>query len=277
MSETDIQKLAQPIIRDNVLINKDEYDALFYGLSYNPNARIFLNEQKLERISKYETMKRASRRQTGASFISNVRTSVRKKGFHYGRNPVDIKIRQNNHRIVELIALSKGEDASYFTRTAYRESAFNGYARAGTSSASGLFQFTESTWLCTLKKHGNRETIPDIYAISHGRNGCSVSDSGTRNRLLSLRFNSILNTQMAMAHTDDNRRVIRSLGLEPTHGRLYALHFFGEGDGIRFLTANPFSKAAYVTPRAANSNRSVFYRGGEALMVWQVLQDFERL
>lgn len=277
MSDMGQIRSQEGIVRDEVLVNKAEYDSLFWGFSYNPNARIFLNEQKLNRISKYEASKKDSRTKSRAILASGFRDVVKKRGFHYGRNPTEVRIRQNNHKIVELIALSRGEDASYFTKTAYRESAFNSYAKAGTSTASGLFQFTESTWLCTLKRHGNASSIPEIRAIEYGRSGCRVSDPNTRKYLLGLRFNSILNTQMAMAHTDDNRRVIASLGMEPTHGRLYALHFFGEGEGIRFLTANPFSKAAYVTPRAASSNRSVFYRGGEPLMVWQVLQDFERL
>ena len=47
-----------------------------------------------------------------------------------------------------------GVDADFLVRTARRESAMNPAARARTSSAAGLFQFIEQTWLATVKAHG---------------------------------------------------------------------------------------------------------------------------
>ncbi|HSJ78770.1 MAG TPA: transglycosylase SLT domain-containing protein, partial [Erythrobacter sp.] len=47
-------------------------------------------------------------------------------------------------------------DFNYLLAQAEVESAMNPAARAGTSSATGLYQFIESTWLETLKKHGDR-------------------------------------------------------------------------------------------------------------------------
>ncbi|MEG0819994.1 MAG: transglycosylase SLT domain-containing protein, partial [Brevundimonas sp.] len=44
-----------------------------------------------------------------------------------------------------------GVDFDFLMKTARRESAMNPSARAGTSSASGLFQFIEQTWLATVK------------------------------------------------------------------------------------------------------------------------------
>ena len=47
-----------------------------------------------------------------------------------------------------------GVDFSFLMKTAGRESGMNPAAKAGSSSASGLFQFVEQTWLSTLKQHG---------------------------------------------------------------------------------------------------------------------------
>ena len=43
---------------------------------------------------------------------------------------------------------------SLVRRVVQRESGFNPAAKARTSSASGVFQFVDQTWLSTLKKHG---------------------------------------------------------------------------------------------------------------------------
>ncbi|MFZ1990358.1 MAG: transglycosylase SLT domain-containing protein, partial [Alphaproteobacteria bacterium] len=47
-----------------------------------------------------------------------------------------------------------GVDFSYLLNTAKRESSLNPDAKSKTSSATGLFQFVEQTWLQALKAHG---------------------------------------------------------------------------------------------------------------------------
>jgi soluble lytic murein transglycosylase-like protein len=46
-----------------------------------------------------------------------------------------------------------GVDFDFLMKTARRESAMNPSAKARTSSAAGLFQFIEQTWLSTVKQH----------------------------------------------------------------------------------------------------------------------------
>ena len=55
---------------------------------------------------------------------------------------------------IQRASLATGVDFSFLMKTAGRESGMNPSAKAGTSSAAGLFQFTEQTWLSTLKQHG---------------------------------------------------------------------------------------------------------------------------
>src|SRR4051812_30726615 len=55
---------------------------------------------------------------------------------------------------VRRAAEATGVDFGFLMRTAKRESGFNPDAKAPTSSAAGLFQFVEQTWLSTVKRHG---------------------------------------------------------------------------------------------------------------------------
>ena len=45
-------------------------------------------------------------------------------------------------------------DFGFLMRTAKRESGYDAGAKAASSSAAGLFQFIEQTWLSTMKLHG---------------------------------------------------------------------------------------------------------------------------
>src|ERR1700739_1489142 len=55
---------------------------------------------------------------------------------------------------IQRASQATGVDFSFLMKTAGRESGLNPAAHAGTSSAAGLFQFVEQTWLSTLKQHG---------------------------------------------------------------------------------------------------------------------------
>jgi soluble lytic murein transglycosylase-like protein len=55
---------------------------------------------------------------------------------------------------IRRAADATGVNFSLLVETARRESALNPNARAGTSSATGLFQFIDSTWLDMVRRHG---------------------------------------------------------------------------------------------------------------------------
>ena len=65
-----------------------------------------------------------------------------------------------------------GVDFDFLVRTARRESSFNPSAKAPTSSAAGLFQFVEQTWLATVKQHGAKHGLQRFAdMISRGADG----------------------------------------------------------------------------------------------------------
>lgn len=157
------------------------------------------------------------------------------------------------------------------------ESGLNPAARAGTSSASGLFQFIESTWLATLHKHGPAHGMGHLSAaIANGPGGPRVADPALRQQILSLRHDPAMASLMAGALAQDNRAALMPvLGREPDAGELYLAHFLGSGGASRFLTAlqsDPAGSAAALFPKPAAANRAIFYeRGGKARSLAEVM------
>eukprot|EP01037_Dinobryon_pediforme_P037028 gene37028-44287_t len=71
-----------------------------------------------------------------------------------------------------------GIDFNYLLGQAKLESGLNANAKAGTSSASGLYQFVDQSWLRVVKAHGAENGLAwAANAISTGANGrATVSD-----------------------------------------------------------------------------------------------------
>lgn len=131
--------------------------------------------------------------------------------------------------------------------TARLESGFDPDARARTSSATGLFQFVERTWLDTLARHGPR----------HGITAASTSDA------LALRKNPAVAALMAAEHMGDNAaRLQRATGRKPGTTELYLAHFLGAGGAAKFLGAldrAPDTPGIQLFPAAAKANRAIFF------------------
>lgn len=124
------------------------------------------------------------------------------------------------------------------------ESAGNPHAQARTSSALGLFQFLNKTWLGTVAKHR-----PDVYRDT------------PREKLLAMRTNAVFCIEMGARFTEDNWK---ALGGDPTGGDLYLAHFLGIGDARDFYRSNPDTPAdKLVKPEVIAANRSIFIVGGQ--------------
>ncbi|WP_426046072.1 LPD38 domain-containing protein [Brevundimonas sp. TWP3-1-2b1] len=154
-----------------------------------------------------------------------------------------------------------GVSADYLTNLARRESAFNPSAAAGTSTARGLYQFTEDTWLGTLRRHAADLGVSDIDARIRS-NPFAV---------LAMRNDPDLSSRAAAALTQDNAASLRrTLGRNPTDAELYTAHFLGDGNAGRLAMAAPDANAASMFPAAARANRSIFYEGRRARTVAEV-------
>lgn len=172
-----------------------------------------------------------------------------------------------------------GANFSYLLKTAARESAFNKGAKAKTSSAAGLFQFIESTWLQTVKDVGDKfglgKYTPHIFKTRSGR--YYVPNEKLRQEILQLRHNPEVSAMMAGAFTQQNADFIAShVGREPTQGELYIAHFLGPkgaADLISLKENKPNARADRYFARAARSNRSVFYSRGRPRTIAQLYEN----
>ncbi|MGJ5136587.1 transglycosylase SLT domain-containing protein [Bradyrhizobium oligotrophicum] len=100
------------------------------------------------------------------------------------------------------------------------ESSGNPNAKNPRSSATGLGQFIDGTWLELMARYH-----PEIR--------------GSREELLALRNNPDLSREMTEAYLHENGRQLQRWGLPTTPGNLYLAHFAGAGGARSVLTADP--------------------------------------
>lgn len=178
-------------------------------------------------------------------------------------------------------ALKSAADATgagfdYLMRTAQRESSLNPSAKAPTSSARGLFQFIDQTWLQVLKEDGPQLGLAaeaaDVTRSASGR--YEVADPARKAQILALREDPTASALLAGAFTRRNAATLQSaLGRAPTEGELYAAHFLGARgavDLVQRAEATPNASAAAAFPAQASANRAIFYERGQPRSLGEV-------
>ncbi len=172
-----------------------------------------------------------------------------------------------------------GVDFDYLLGQAKLESGLNAHARASTSSASGLYQFIEQSWLAVVKKHGAEHGL-GWAADSIGRSGGRMTVSGgNRQAILALRNDPQVASLMAAEHASDNKDAIEGrLGRAATGTDLYMAHFLGLGGAKQFLSAmqaDPDRSGAAMFPAAARANRNIFFeRSGQPRSLSEIYDRF---
>jgi hypothetical protein len=174
-------------------------------------------------------------------------------------------------QVIAQAAQSTGADFDFLVRTAARESNFDPSAKARTSSAAGLFQFIEQTWLAMVDRHGAKHGLgAEAELIERGADGrFTIADPAERQRVLDLRFDPEAASVMAGELASDNASVLRrEIGREPSTGELYAAHFLGARGAAELITLashQPGARADQAFPQAAAANRPVFFESGRPL------------
>lgn len=177
-------------------------------------------------------------------------------------------------RALQHASRTTGTDFDYLLNTAIRESGLKSDAKSKTSSATGLFQFIEQTWLGMVKSSGAQAGLghlaTKIQQTSDGRH--KVTDPKARAEILALRKDPQTSAVMAGVYTQDAARNLESrLGRRVTNGELYIAHFLGAGgagDLIEAAQNHPQRPAAVMFPMAAAANEPIFYgKSGKALSV----------
>jgi hypothetical protein len=183
-------------------------------------------------------------------------------------------------RVQQAIAAASsrtGVDFDYLLGQAKLESGLRPNAKAAGSSASGLYQFIESSWLSVVKKHGGEHGLG--WAANAIGPGNRVGDAGTRQAILALRNDPAAASLMAAEHASDNKASLQAtLGREANGTDLYMAHFLGLGGAKQFLSkmaSNPDASGAALFPQAARANRGVFFTsGGQPRSLQQIYQRF---
>lgn len=161
-------------------------------------------------------------------------------------------------------AAKTGAGFDYLLKTAQRESSLEPDAKAKTSSATGLFQFIEQTWLSMVKQEGPKQGLSSYAdAITESGGRLTVADPAAREKILELRKDPQVAAVMAGALTQKNREQLAgALGRQPQAGELYMAHVLGArgaADLIKTAASDPTRAAAKDFPEAAAANRSIFF------------------
>lgn len=169
-----------------------------------------------------------------------------------------------------------GVDFDYLFKQAKSESGLNPNAQAQSSSAGGLFQFIDQSWLGEMKMYGAKHGLGwAADAISRRSDGSWKVDGSVRDQVMSLKNDPEASSLMAAEFASNNADGLQNaLGRQPRSADLYFAHFLGLEGATRFLKAadaRPDMNAAALFPREARANRTIFYdNGGNARSLSQV-------
>lgn len=184
-------------------------------------------------------------------------------------------------RAISHAAATVGVDRRYLFAVAARESSFDAAAYVRRTSAAGLYQFTEDTWLRVVKVFGARFGL-GVYAAEitlKDDGGVTMPKGPRRERLMKLRFDPKLAALMAAELARDNeRRLKHLLGRPVSPAETYIAHFLGVGPAARVITAaadRPRIAAARIVPAAAAANPAVFRKEGHAASAAAVVAAIE--
>jgi predicted nucleic acid-binding Zn-ribbon protein len=169
---------------------------------------------------------------------------------------------------IRLGSMHTEVDFSFLMELAAAESSFNPLSRARTSTAAGLYQFKDTTWLESVRKYGDKYGI-GMYASqveevvdSKGKARPVIHDPAVLRHVLKLRHNPRIAALLAAEYVKKNmQRLLYSLDRKPGRTELYLTHFLGASGAISFLKAfyeDPDRIAHDIFPSAASRNKSIF-------------------
>jgi hypothetical protein len=174
--------------------------------------------------------------------------------------------RAENIDVLQQIAKRRGVSAEAVTMLEHIMAAESGgkqYAANPSSSARGCFQFIDSTWLGTMKKHaaalGETELAQQIY-WNGAKKEWTINDPKLLKQALDKRYDVAYSCEMGILLTKDNQAALRAVtGKEPSAGELYLAHFLGANDARRVLQHSDSSAniSTLLSADVMNSNKPI--------------------
>ena len=197
-----------------------------------------------------------------------------------------MRIKRELVETVVRAARNTDTDPALLMSIADKESAFAPTVKASTSSATGLFQFIDSTWLRVVRDFGPQHGLEkEAAAIDSSDGPPSIADPAARRRILGLRNDPYLSAILAAEMlTHDAAQIASRIGRNLSDGETYLAHFLGPSDAQKFITklvSEPKYAAPKLLPKPARANRSIFFvaakRKAGGLSVADVHQKFETM
>jgi hypothetical protein len=181
------------------------------------------------------------------------------------RNPDDIlnfgPIKIRRHLVEKVVRAARlvQMDPVLLMAIADKESSFATEVQAKTSSATGLFQFIEKTWLGVVRDFGTKHGLAQDAELARG-----PLPTSERTRILALRRDAYLSAVFAAEMLRrDALRIEKRVGRPLSGGEIYLVHFLGPDGTERLLeqvAAAPSAAAAEILPKPAEANKSIFYK-----------------
>lgn len=197
-------------------------------------------------------------------------------------------IRIRRHLVDTIVRAGRivGADPTLLMAVADKESSFATEVKAKTSSATGLYQFIEQTWLGVIFEFGRKHGLhAEAALISRNGRQFVIADANERQRILDLRREPYLSALLAAEMLKrDTLRLEKAMGRHLTGGEIYLIHFLGPDAAQTFIETmedTPGASAAALLPRPAEANRPIFYAqsGGETktLSLSEVHKKFDEM
>jgi hypothetical protein len=202
---------------------------------------------------------------------TTVTTAVASRPIEVVREELDAFLRFGNREIprpivdtiVKAAEVTK-VDPIYLMALADKESAFQPQVKASTSSARGLYQFIDRTWLDVVRRFGAAHGLGTEAAAVYGdKDKPIVDDLALRARILEMRNDPYLSAVMAaeMLKADADEIGLK-IGRTLTTTELYLAHFLGIEDAAHFIALREEKtppSASEIFPAAARANVAIFY------------------
>jgi transposase-like protein len=193
-------------------------------------------------------------------------------------------IRIRRHLVDTIVRASKvvGADPTLMMAIADKESSFATEVKAKTSSATGLYQFIEKTWLGVVDEFGEKHGLArEANAIVRTAGSFTVADAAERARILDLRREPYLSALLAGEMLKrDTLRIQARVGRALSAGEIYLIHFLGPGAAEEFIEQvgeEPDSNASDRLRKPAEANQSIFYKNGRPLTAAEMHRNFEKM
>ena len=174
---------------------------------------------------------------------------------------------------IRSAASATGVDPHLLAAIAWRESRFDAKARNHWSSATGLLQFTNSTWLRVVHTYGAQHEA-GAYSEQITRDaagGLVVADTRARATIMQLRSDPVFAAALAADVLAGQRSAMAArLGRDVAMTDLYLLHVLGATGSARFLeavAARPGVSAQSVASRRILRQAGLLARDGYPMTV----------